>query len=127
MSVMAAPVYVIAMLQSALGRSSSFVVTPKGLLRSADRLATFRLHLGWAALLLVALGLSYVGSRPETSMRLWSAMLVAVCLTPLMISLGQRVRLRRAERGGVARGARRLGPGATESASSAPYQGAASR
>jgi cellulose synthase/poly-beta-1,6-N-acetylglucosamine synthase-like glycosyltransferase len=121
MSVMAAPVYVIAFIQSALGRSSGFVVTPKGQLSSADRLSTFRLHLGWAALLVVALGLSFAGSRPETSMRLWSGVLVAVCLTPMMISLGQRVRPRRPQRR-TARSARRLRP--VDAASSAQYQGA---
>ncbi len=122
MSVMAAPIYVIAFVQSALGRSSAFVVTPKGLLRSADRLSTFRLHLGWAALLVVALALSFQGTRPETSMRLWSAMLVMVCLTPLLISLGQRLKLRRSERRSTVRRARRLSP--ADGASSAQYQGA---
>jgi cellulose synthase/poly-beta-1,6-N-acetylglucosamine synthase-like glycosyltransferase len=122
MSVMAAPIYVVAFVQSTLGRSSAFVVTPKGRLRSADGLSTFRLHLGWAALLVVALGLSFAGTRPETSMRLWSGMLVAVCLTPLMISLGQRLRLSRSERRNTARHARRLSP--ADGASAAQYQGA---
>jgi cellulose synthase/poly-beta-1,6-N-acetylglucosamine synthase-like glycosyltransferase len=122
MSVMAAPIYVIALVQSALGRSSGFVVTPKGQLSSADRLSTFRLHLGWAAVLTVALALSFTSSRPETSMRLWSGMLVAVCLTPLMISLGQRLMLRRSTRRDGARRVRRLGP--ADAASSAYYQGA---
>jgi cellulose synthase/poly-beta-1,6-N-acetylglucosamine synthase-like glycosyltransferase len=122
MSVMAAPIYVVAFVQSALGRSSAFVVTPKGRLRSADGLSTFRLHLGWATLLVVALGLSFAHTRPETSMRLWSAMLVAVCLTPLLISLGQRLRLRRSGHRGTVRRARRLGP--ADGASAAQYQGA---
>jgi cellulose synthase/poly-beta-1,6-N-acetylglucosamine synthase-like glycosyltransferase len=121
MSVMAAPIYVVAFLQSALGRSSNFVITPKGGLRSADGLSTFRLHLGWAALLAAALAASFAGHRPETSMRLWSGMLVAVCLTPLLISLGQRVRLHRSERS-TARVARRIAP--ADGAASAAYQAA---
>jgi hypothetical protein len=124
MSVMAAPIYVIALVQSALGRSSSFVVTPKGLLRSADRLSTFRLHLGWAAILAIALTLSFRGNRPETSMRLWSAMLVAVCLTPLTISLAQRLRLRRSERASLTSAPRIRG---AEPTSAALYHGADSR
>jgi hypothetical protein len=124
MSVMAAPIYVVAFVQSALGRSSSFVVTPKGGLRSADRLSTFRLHLGWAAMLLVALALSFGGSRPESSMRLWSAMLVAVCLTPLAISLSQRFRLWSSMHEPVS-GARRLSPGAPEGPPSTPTTEAA--
>jgi cellulose synthase/poly-beta-1,6-N-acetylglucosamine synthase-like glycosyltransferase len=122
MSLMAAPIYVIAFVQSALGRSSNFVITPKGRMRSADGLWTFRLHLGWAALLVAALALSFDGGRPETSMRLWSGVLVAVCLTPLLISLGQRGRLRLSESRNTARVARRLRP--PEGASSAQYQGA---
>ena len=55
-------------------------------------------------------------------MRLWSGMLVAVCLMPLMISFGQRLMLRRAERSSTARTGRRLGP--ADAASSAYYQGA---
>jgi len=112
MSVMAAPIYVVAFVQSALGRSSAFVVTPKGRLSSADRLSTFRLHLGWAAMLVVALALSFRGTRPETTMRLWSGMLVAVCLTPLVISLVQRARLRRSERPVTVRRAHRIRAGA---------------
>ena len=94
MSVMAAPIYVIALVQSVLGPSSRFVVTPKGDLPSHDRVATFRLHLGWASLFTVALGISLVLGRPEASMHVWSGMLIAVCLTPLTISLAQRRRLR---------------------------------
>ena len=122
MSVMAAPIYVVAFLQSAFGRAGRFVVTPKGSLQSVDRVSTFRLHIGWAALLVVSLALSYQGTRPDTSMRLWSAMLVVVCLTPLLISIGQRVRLRRSERRNTARVVRRIGP--ADAASSAYYQGA---
>jgi hypothetical protein len=105
-----------------LGRSGRFVITPKGNLQSVDRLSTFRLHLGWAALLVVALALSFQSDRPQTTMRLWSGMLVMVCLTPLLISLGQRIRLRRSERLDTARVVRRIGP--ADAASSAYYQGA---
>lgn len=94
MSVMAAPIYVIALLQSLVGRSRIFVITPKGDQQSHDRVMTFRPHLGWAALLAISLGISLELKRPEASMRVWSGMLIAVCLTPLMISLMERRRQR---------------------------------
>lgn len=98
MSVMAAPIYVVAFLQSALGMASDFKITPKGDLQSQDSLATFRLHLGWAAMLVVALVISTGVSSSESSMRVWSAMLIAVCLAPLSITLEQRRRVRALKR-----------------------------
>jgi cellulose synthase/poly-beta-1,6-N-acetylglucosamine synthase-like glycosyltransferase len=102
MSVMAAPIYVRALVQSMLGRKSGFVVTPKGEMQSHDRIAAFRLHLGWAALLAVSLVVSLGFHRPEATMRIWSGMLIAVCLTPLTISLVERRRQRMLRRRGAA-------------------------
>ena len=104
MSVMAAPIYVVALVQSAVGRRQGFVITPKGGLQSVDRLSAFRLHLGWAALLIAALVVSVRLDRPQSGMRLWSLTLIVVCLTPLLLSLlerrrgRQRVSRRRARR-----------------------------
>jgi cellulose synthase/poly-beta-1,6-N-acetylglucosamine synthase-like glycosyltransferase len=94
MSVMAAPIYVIALVQSMFGRSLGFVITPKGDLRSKDGLRTFRSHIGWALLLAVSLGISFAGERPEATMRVWSGMLIAVCMMPCAISLLERRRRR---------------------------------
>jgi cellulose synthase/poly-beta-1,6-N-acetylglucosamine synthase-like glycosyltransferase len=97
MSVMAAPIYVIALLQSALGLASNFKITPKGDLKSRDSLWTFRFHLGWAALLGVALAVSAGLSRPEATMRVWSVMLIVVCFAPPLIALLERRRVRTLE------------------------------
>lgn len=94
MSVMAAPVYVLAFVQSVLGRASRFVITPKGEMQTHDGISAFRLHLGWAALLIVALLISLWLKRPEASMRVWSGLLIGVCLTPLAISAFERRRQR---------------------------------
>ena len=98
MSVMAAPIYVVALVQSALGRAGGFVITPKGALKSDDGVATFRLHLGWAALLVVSLAVSILLGRQESAMRVWSGLLVAVCLAPAGISFAERRRLRALKR-----------------------------
>ena len=95
MSVLAAPVYVVAMVQTLLHRRGGFVVTPKGAMSSRDRLRTFRLHFAWGVLLLGALAESMWVDRPQTSMRLWSLTLIVVCLTPFAVSTFERARSRR--------------------------------
>jgi hypothetical protein len=84
-SVLTAPVYVQAMLGSILGTKVKFVVTPKGDARSVDRLATFRWHQRWAAVLAVALGVALWRQHGELAMYLWGTMLLAVCLGPMVI------------------------------------------
>jgi cellulose synthase/poly-beta-1,6-N-acetylglucosamine synthase-like glycosyltransferase len=94
MSVLAAPIYVIALVESVLGRRSRFVVTPKGSLTSTDNIYTFRWHLAWGALLLAALAESMWINRPQTSMRLWSLTLILVCLTPWTVAILEKRRAR---------------------------------
>jgi cellulose synthase/poly-beta-1,6-N-acetylglucosamine synthase-like glycosyltransferase len=94
-SVLAAPIYVVALIGTLLRTGSSFVVTPKGSSQSIDRLATFRWHLWWGSLLGVALGVSLWMNHAQSSMRLWSLTLICVCLTPSSIALTSRARLRR--------------------------------
>ena len=91
-SVLTAPVYAAALVGSLLRRRSGFVVTPKGMSRSVDRFGTFRWHVVWGALFAVALGVSLWIDHPQSSMRLWSLTLIGVCITPVMISLGVRLR-----------------------------------
>lgn len=92
MSVMAAPIYVAAFIQSLFGVRQGFVVTPKGDMRSSDRTSTFRLHLGWAAAFAVALVISLQMNRPQSSMRLWSLVLIGVCLLPWLLAALDRTR-----------------------------------
>lgn len=93
-SVLAAPMYVVALIQTALGRQGTFVVTPKGSSKSADMVRTFRLHLMWAAVFAVSLAVSVFINRPQSSMRLWSLTLIGVCLMPALIVLTDRLRRR---------------------------------
>jgi cellulose synthase/poly-beta-1,6-N-acetylglucosamine synthase-like glycosyltransferase len=93
-SVLSAPIYVVALIQTALGRQSKFVVTPKGSSQSADTVRTFRLHLMWAAVFAIALAVSVCVDLPESSMRLWSLMLIAVCVLPVVIVFADRGRRR---------------------------------
>jgi len=99
-SVLAAPVYVVALMGTLLRRQLRFVVTPKGSSQSVDRMSTFRWHLFWGALLACALAVSLWMNHPQSSMRLWSLTLILVCLTPAIIALADLAARRR-------RGARR--------------------
>jgi cellulose synthase/poly-beta-1,6-N-acetylglucosamine synthase-like glycosyltransferase len=94
-SVLAAPVYVSALLGTVTGRKANFVVTPKGDSQSPDGLGTFVRHLRWGALFAAALGMSLWIDHPQSSMRLWSLTLILVCLMPSLIWLGQRQSERR--------------------------------
>ena len=106
-SVLAAPVYVSALLGSVTGRKANFVVTPKGDSQSPDGLRTFVRHLRWGALFAAALGMSIWIDHPQSSMRLWSLTLILVCLTPSLIWLGQtRAARRRLKAAGPADAAR---------------------
>jgi hypothetical protein len=107
MSVLAAPIYVVALVSTTLRRQPRFVVTPKGTSRSADGLRTFRWHLGWGALLAAALAASLWMDHPQSSMRLWSLTLICVCLTPPAIAFTKSARVRR--RRGAAKARRRAG------------------
>lgn len=90
-SVLAAPIYVVALLGTLLRSRNRFVVTPKGESRSVDGLRTFRWHLGWAAVFAGALGVSVWMNHPQSSMRLWSLTLIGVCATPALIALIKRL------------------------------------
>ena len=91
-SVRTTPVYAAALVGSLFRRRSGFVVTPKGMSRSVDRFRTFRWHVVWGALFAAALGVSLWMDHPQSSMRLWSLTLIGVCIAPVMISLGVRLR-----------------------------------
>jgi hypothetical protein len=93
-SVLAAPIYVVALVSMPFRRQTSFVVTPKGTSRSADGLRTFRWHLAWGALLAAALAVSLWMNHPQSSMRLWSLTLICVCLTPPAIAFTKSARIR---------------------------------
>lgn len=83
MSALSAPVYARSLVDAMLRRKSSFVVTPKGDVASPDRLATFRLHLFWAAVLGVSFLVSIVLDHTHVAMRTWTLLALAVCLAPL--------------------------------------------
>jgi cellulose synthase/poly-beta-1,6-N-acetylglucosamine synthase-like glycosyltransferase len=105
-SVLAAPVYVAALLGTVSGRKANFVVTPKGDSQSPDRLRTFAPHLRWAGLFAAGLAASLWIDHPQSSLRLWSIGLILVCLTPALIWSTQSYAHRRRTRVALRVGAR---------------------
>jgi hypothetical protein len=98
MSALSAPLYARSLGAALLRRPCRFVVTPKGGSTSADRLATFRTHLGWAAVLGCSLPASLALGHTHAAMRTWSVLALTVALVPPAL-WGCRVLLdRRAER-----------------------------
>ena len=94
-SMLATPVYVTALVGTVLRRPLTFVVTPKGERATADRLATFRRHLQWAAASIVVVVAAFAGGRA-----LWAALLApGICLfvscTPIVLWLAERAPPRR--------------------------------
>ncbi|MGW7263448.1 glycosyltransferase family 2 protein [Streptomyces sp. NPDC054842] len=96
MSALSAPIY-LKSLSAALKRSpSGFVVTPKGGGASPDRLATFRIHLSWAALLAFSLLASFVLDHTHAAMRTWAVLAMGICLAPVGVWLSTQLKDRRA-------------------------------
>lgn len=85
MSALSAPIYLKALSEAVVRRPSRFVVTPKGHDASPDRLWTFRVHLGWAALLAVSLGASAVLGHTHAAMRAWALLAMGISLAPVAV------------------------------------------
>ncbi|MFD6551607.1 glycosyltransferase family 2 protein [Streptomyces sp. NPDC058398] len=85
MSALSAPIYLKALSEAVVRRPSRFVVTPKGHDASPDRLPTFRVHLGWAALLAVSLGASAVLGHTHAAMRIWALLALGISLAPVVV------------------------------------------
>lgn len=90
-SVLAAPMYVDALVQAVRNRNISFKVTPKGDDGSQDRLATFSRSLGWAAVLTTGLLVSLPLGHDNPTMRGWALLALLVTLLPVAIWQGSEL------------------------------------
>ncbi|MDT9680588.1 cellulose synthase catalytic subunit [Streptomyces sp. TRM76323] len=117
MSALSAPVYLHSLASAVLRTDGRFVVTPKGGEASPDRLSTFRLHLGWAAVLAAALLASVHFDHTHAAMRTWAVLALAVALAPVAVWARSALRERRAA------AVRRAGRGEEAEAALAPTPG----
>ncbi len=86
LALFAGPVYVAAAVAALFRRPLAYAVTAKGELRSAESLATFRLHLMWAAVSGGLLTASFVFSHDLMVLRFWAAVSLFTGLMPPLIS-----------------------------------------
>ncbi len=95
MSALSAPIYLKSFGEALIRRPSRFVVTPKGGDASPDRLLTFRIHLGWAALLAASLVASMALGHTHVAMRTWAVLAIVISLAPVAVWVATLVRTRR--------------------------------
>ncbi len=84
-SALTTPIYVRSLFQTLRRRSVTFVVTPKGGAMSVDSWRTFRVHLIWAAIIVVPLLASIGLGHSSLVMRVWSVLAVTVCMLPVLM------------------------------------------
>jgi cellulose synthase/poly-beta-1,6-N-acetylglucosamine synthase-like glycosyltransferase len=89
-SALTAPIYARSLIKVLLRRKLSFNVTAKGSSASPDRLWTFRYSLMWAVVPIVIILVAIVNRRPYLMMMTWTAVILAVCLSPVGIWLFDR-------------------------------------
>jgi cellulose synthase/poly-beta-1,6-N-acetylglucosamine synthase-like glycosyltransferase len=84
-SIFAAPVYAHALFTTLIRKKAGFVVTAKGDTASPDGWRTFKLHLFWTAFIGGFLAYTVVVGNTHPNVKIWSAIALASCLTPLII------------------------------------------
>ncbi|MFJ4923452.1 glycosyltransferase family 2 protein [Streptomyces sp. NPDC088725] len=85
MSALSAPIYLKSLGSALMRTNGSFVVTPKGGEASPDRAATFRIHLFWAAVLVVSLLASVCLGHTHAAMRIWALLALVIALSPVAV------------------------------------------
>ncbi|WP_326576291.1 glycosyl transferase [Actinacidiphila glaucinigra] len=84
MSAVAAPLYALALVTPPLRRTPGPVAAAEGDPARPDRLATFRVHLLWAALFAGSLFASLPLGHAHAAMRTWAAIALLTALVPLL-------------------------------------------
>lgn len=85
MSALCAPIYLKSLGSAVLRTRGRFVVTPKGGEASPDRILTFRIHLYWAAVLIVSLLASVHFQHTHAAMRTWAVLALVISLSPVAV------------------------------------------
>ena len=98
LALFAGPLYVAAAVAAILRRPLAYAVTAKGKLASGESVATFRLHLWWAAAAATLLGASFVLDHDYLALRVWSAVPLVAGLAPPLIALHSELSHRMAKR-----------------------------
>jgi cellulose synthase/poly-beta-1,6-N-acetylglucosamine synthase-like glycosyltransferase len=100
-SALTAPIYARAMMKVLTGRKLSFNVTAKGTNAAIDQFRTFRYSLMWALVPIAVLTVALTRHRPYPMMIGWTAIILAVCIAPVLIWLWDQRQAARRERGKI--------------------------
>jgi cellulose synthase/poly-beta-1,6-N-acetylglucosamine synthase-like glycosyltransferase len=91
MSIFASPIFAASLVATLLRLPARFVVTPKGLSSTSDHILTFRRHLQWALVLVVAIVTSIVMGYAAPAVLLWPVVALLACLAPPALWIIERV------------------------------------
>ena len=94
-SVLSAPMYVVALLDAIRGRNVPFAITPKGTAAGTDTWRVFRMNIGWGVLMLAGLGAARLLGHTHPAMTSLAVLTVLVSFCPLAIWGVSRLRARR--------------------------------
>ncbi|MFT4218874.1 MAG: glycosyltransferase family 2 protein [Micropruina sp.] len=84
-SMLSAPMYVVALLDAIRGRHTSFAITPKGQQAGTDSWQVFRPNIGWGLVMGMALGAAHLLGHTSPAMVAWAALTIVISFTPLVI------------------------------------------
>jgi len=87
LSTLAAPIYLSALIGVLLGKKPHFVVTTKGQTDSVDKLPAFRIHLQWAAVLLLGLFYGFTHRHHHIAMLVGVFAQLIICLAPFVLGM----------------------------------------
>ncbi|MGE5827814.1 MAG: glycosyltransferase [Micromonosporaceae bacterium] len=87
LALFAGPIYLAAAAAAIARRPLAYAVTAKGRLSTGESLATFRLHLWWAAAAASLLGLSFLRHHNYLVLQVWCGLTLSTGLGPPLIAL----------------------------------------
>lgn len=86
-SVITAPIYLSALIGIIVGKKVNFVVTTKGSDQNLDSIASFKIHLQWALILIVGLTYGILSGNDHPAMFIWAFLLLVISTIPVFLGL----------------------------------------
>lgn len=84
-SMLSAPMYVMALIDSIRGRTSSFAITPKGQQAGTDSWYVFRRNIGWGVVMSAGLVAAWLLGNTSPAMVVWAVLAIVISFAPLAI------------------------------------------
>jgi Flp pilus assembly protein TadB len=84
-SILSAPMYVVALIDAVRGRNVPFSITPKGSTAGTDSWRVFRMNIGWGVVMLAGLVAAHLLGHTHPAMTLWAVLTVVISFCPVLI------------------------------------------